>query len=147
MSPTTCAAIFFQVRLTSTLFFLQTSGRAGFKIRHALAATLSSVYGVYSGFELCEIYACIRQGRVPQLGKIPAQTLGTAKPDSLKEIIALVNRIRRDNPALHGDRSLRFHPVDNSQLICFSKQSDDLTNAIVVVVNLDPRHHSQSGWR
>jgi starch synthase (maltosyl-transferring) len=46
---------------------------------------------------------------------------------------------------LHSDRSLRFHQVDNSELICFSKQTDDLTNVIVVVVNLDP-HHSQSGW-
>lgn len=57
----------------------------------------------------------------------------------------MINRIRRDNPALRGDRGLLFHNVDNPELICFSKRTDDLTNVIVVVVNLDP-HHIQSGW-
>ena len=56
-----------------------------------------------------------------------------------------VNRIRRENPALHSDRSLRFHPVDNQQLICYSKRTEDASNMIIVVVNLDP-HHTQSGW-
>jgi starch synthase (maltosyl-transferring) len=56
-----------------------------------------------------------------------------------------VNRIRRENPALQSNWSLRFHPVDNDQLIVYSKTTGDLANIIVVVVNLDP-HHTQSGW-
>ncbi len=115
--------------------------------RLVLAAMLGANYGIYGpAFELCENVAR-EPGSEEFLNseKYQLKHWDLAKPDSLKEIIALVNRIRRDNPALHSDRSLRFHPVDNSQLICFSKQSDDLTNAIVVVVNLDP-HHSQSGW-
>ena len=59
--------------------------------------------------------------------------------------IAALNRIRRDNPALHGDRSLRFHPVDNEPLICYSKHTPDLSNVVLTVVNLDP-HHTHSGW-
>ena len=66
-------------------------------------------------------------------------------PDSLKEFIARVNRIRRENRALQSDRSLRFYPVDNPEILCFSKQHRRLSNIIVVVVNLDP-HHTQSGW-
>ena len=63
----------------------------------------------------------------------------------MKELIARVNRIRRENSALQSDRSLRFHPVDNSQIVCFSKSTEDLQNVIVVVVNLDP-YHTQAGW-
>jgi starch synthase (maltosyl-transferring) len=65
--------------------------------------------------------------------------------DSLKELIARVNRIRKENPALQSDDSLRFHEVDNEQILCYTKQSEDLSNVIAVVVNLDP-HHAQSGW-
>jgi starch synthase (maltosyl-transferring) len=63
----------------------------------------------------------------------------------LKEFIARINRIRRENRALQSDGSLRFHEVDNEQLICYTKQTDDLSNVVAVVANLDP-HHVQSGW-
>ncbi|MGA7963328.1 MAG: hypothetical protein WCA33_16680, partial [Candidatus Acidiferrales bacterium] len=65
-------------------------------------------------------------------------------PDSLKQLIALVNKIRRENPALQSDWSLRFHPLDNDQLIAYSKSSADDSNILLVVVNLDPRN-TQSG--
>jgi starch synthase (maltosyl-transferring) len=127
--------------------YLQFGGRPAFVARLVLAATLGANYGIYGpAFELCENVA--RQpGSEEYLDseKYELKHWDFAKRDSLKEIIALVNRIRGDNRALHSDRSLRFHQVDNSELICFSKQTDDLTNVIVVVVNLDP-HHSQSGW-
>src|SRR4029077_3905083 len=67
------------------------------------------------------------------------------RPDSLREIIARLNKIRRDNAALQGDRIRRFHGVDNDQLICYSKRTDDLASVVLVVVNLDP-HHTQAGW-
>ena len=71
-----------------------------------------------------------------------------ARGDSLKDLIARVNRIRREHPALQGDRSLRFHAIDNDQLIAYSKHGDDPNgnqSAILVVVNLDP-YHPQAGW-
>ncbi|HUU15336.1 MAG TPA: alpha-1,4-glucan--maltose-1-phosphate maltosyltransferase, partial [Terriglobia bacterium] len=60
-------------------------------------------------------------------------------------LIARVNRIRRENPALRRNDNLRFHQVDNDQLIAYSKSSEDGANLILVVVNLDP-YHTQSGW-
>jgi starch synthase (maltosyl-transferring) len=56
-----------------------------------------------------------------------------------------VNRIRHDNPALHSDRNLRFHSIDNENVIAYSKTTDDHSDSVLAVVNLDP-HHSQSGW-
>src|SRR6185503_14214213 len=66
-------------------------------------------------------------------------------PGSLRELVARVNRIRREHPALQTDRGLELHPTDNEQLLCFSKRTPDGADVVVVVVSLDP-HHPQSGW-
>jgi starch synthase (maltosyl-transferring) len=66
------------------------------------------------------------------------------RADSLKGLITRVNRIRRQNPALQANDNLRFHAVDNEEIICYSKHTEDRTNIILVVVNVDP-HHTQSG--
>jgi starch synthase (maltosyl-transferring) len=127
--------------------FLQTSGRPGFMMRFLLAATLGASYGIYGpAFELFD-------GRPKAQGseeyldseKYQLRHWDVESPDSLKELISLVNRIRHDNPALHSDWSLEFHPVDNDRLICYSKASDDKSNLIIVVVNLDP-HYTHSGF-
>ena len=60
-------------------------------------------------------------------------------------MVKRLNVIRRENPALHSDRRLRFHGTDNELLLCYSKTTADLTNVILVVANLDV-HHRQSGW-
>jgi starch synthase (maltosyl-transferring) len=127
--------------------YLQFGGRPAFISRLVLAATLSSGYGIYGpAFELCE-------NRPRETGseeylnseKYEIRHWDLDRPENLKEIIARVNRIRRENPALQSNAHLRFHPIDNDQLICYSKQSEDGTNVIVVVVNLDP-HHTHAGW-
>ena len=66
-------------------------------------------------------------------------------PSSLRDYIARINAIRRENPALHFDRNLRFYPCDNDQILFYGKATPDLSNIILAVVNLDP-HHVQSGW-
>jgi starch synthase (maltosyl-transferring) len=127
--------------------FLQFGGRPAFMIRLVLAATLGASYGIYGpAFELCENRA-LRPGSEEYLDseKYQIRQWDIDNPDSLRTLIARVNRIRRENPALQSDWSLRFHPVDNDQLIVYSKTTGDLANIIVVVVNLDP-HHTQSGW-
>ena len=125
---------------------LQTGGPPGFIARLVLAATLGANYGIYGpAFELCENQA--REfGTEDYLNseKYEIRTWDIDSPGSLKDLIARVNRIRRDNPALHGDRSLRFHPVDNPELLCYSKHTADFTNVVLTVVNLDP-HHTHSG--
>jgi len=127
--------------------YLQFGGRSAFMARLVLAATLGASYGIYGpAFELCE-----NRPREPGSEEYPdsekyeIKNWDIARPDSLKGFIARVNQVRRENPSLHSDWSLRFHEVDNEQLICYSKRTDDLSNVVLVVVNLDP-HHTQSGW-
>src|SRR5690606_5286581 len=66
-------------------------------------------------------------------------------PQSLRHLIARVNRIRRDNAALQRDDTLRFHRVDNDEIICYSKSAPDLSNVILCAVSLDPRNE-RWGW-
>ncbi|MGH9336441.1 MAG: alpha-1,4-glucan--maltose-1-phosphate maltosyltransferase, partial [Vicinamibacteria bacterium] len=127
--------------------YLQTGGRPAFIARLALAATLCASYGMYGpAFELGE-----NQPREPgseeylHSEKYEIRRWEIDRHDSLRELIARINRIRRANPALQWNERLRFHAVDNEQLICYSKTSADLDNVILVVVNLDPRN-TQSGW-
>jgi starch synthase (maltosyl-transferring) len=127
--------------------YLQLGGRPAFMARLVLAATLTANYGIYGpAFELCENQPRER-GSEEYLNseKYEIKHWDIARPNSLKDFIARVNRIRRQNPALQGNRSLGFHNIANEELICYSKNSEDNTNVILVVVNLDP-HHTQSGW-
>ncbi len=127
--------------------FLQVGGRAAFMIRLVLAGMLGANYGIYGpAFELCE-NAALEPGSEEFLysEKYEIKHRDLNAEGSLRDLIARVNRIRKDNPALQSDRRLRFHETDNPLLLCFSKSTDDLSNVIVVVVNLDS-FHKQSGW-
>lgn len=127
--------------------YLQSGGRPAFLIRLTLAATLGASYGIYGpAFELCENRP-IRQGSEEYLfsEKYEVKNWDLNRPDSLRDLIARVNRIRRANPALASNRRLRFHSIDNNQLIAYSKTTEDMDNIILTVVNLDP-HYTQSGW-
>jgi starch synthase (maltosyl-transferring) len=126
---------------------LQFGGRPAFVSRFVLAATLAADYGIYGpAFELLENTP--REPRSEEYlysEKYEIKNRDLNAPESLKELIARVNQIRKENPALHSDWSLKFYPIDNEQLICYSKSTEDLSNIIVVVVNLDP-YHTQTGW-
>ena len=127
--------------------YLQYGGRPAFMARLVLAATLSANYGIYGpAFELCENRA-LRQGSEEYLDseKYQIRSWDIGNQMNLKGLISRVNEIRRESPALHSDWSLRFHPLDNDQLIAYSKATDDLSDVILVIVNLDPRY-KQSGW-
>ena len=126
---------------------LQHGGRPVFMVRLALAATLGSNYGIYGpAFELYENRPQ-KPGSEEYLDseKYEVRRWDITRPDSLKEFIGLINRIRRENPALQSDGRLQFHPIDNDYLLAYSKQSPDGSNVILVVVNLSP-HHVHSGW-
>ncbi|MFS8866482.1 alpha-1,4-glucan--maltose-1-phosphate maltosyltransferase, partial [Synechococcus sp. H55.9] len=127
--------------------FLQKGGRPAFMLRLILAATLGASYGIYGpAFELCENRP-LRPGSEEYLDseKYQIRHWDLDAPDNLRPLIAQVNRIRRQNPALQSDWSLVFHPTDNEALICYSKRTFDGSNRILVAVNLDP-FHIQSGW-
>ncbi len=126
--------------------YLQTGGRPAFMARLVLAATLSSNYGIYGpAFELMENVP-IEKGSEEYLNseKYEIRHWDIGRKDSLKELLARVNRIRRDNPALQRNQNLWFNATDNEHLICYSKHLEDLSSIILVVVNLDP-HHTRSG--
>jgi len=127
--------------------FLQIGDRAVFGIRLLLAATLGANYGIYGpAFELME-HVPVRRGSEEYLDseKYEIRHWDLESGDSLRPLIASVNAIRKDNAALQNDWSIKFYPTENDQLICYSKESDDRSNLILVVVNLDP-HYSQSGF-
>jgi starch synthase (maltosyl-transferring) len=126
---------------------LQYGGRPMFIQRLILAATLGANYGIYGPpFELLESRARER-GSEEYLDseKYQLRQWDLGAPHSLRDLIALVNRVRRENPALHTAGGLRFHGTDNEQLLCYSKSAPAADNTILAVVNLDP-HHAQSGW-
>ena len=120
--------------------FLQTGGRAAFAIRLLLAATLGANYGIYGpAFELLE-HLPLRPGSEEYLNseKYEIRNWDLDAPDSLRPLITRVNAIRNHNPALQNDWLLKFHSIDNDQLLCYSKESEDRSNLILTVVNLDP---------
>jgi starch synthase (maltosyl-transferring) len=125
--------------------YLQFGGRGAFMVRLVLAATLGASYGIYGpAFELLEDRAR-EPGSEEYLDseKYQLRTWNRDDPASLKEFIARVNRIRRENTPLQSDRGLKFHDIDNEMLIAYSKTND--AEAVLVVANLDP-HHVQTGW-
>ncbi len=127
--------------------FLQMGGRPAFASRLMLAATLGANYGIYGpAFEL-EENVPVRRGSEEYLNseKYEIRHWDLERPDSLRPLIARVNAIRNTNAALQNDISLRFHAIDNEELIAYSKESDDRGNLILTVVNLDPRH-TQMGF-
>jgi starch synthase (maltosyl-transferring) len=127
--------------------FLQHGGRPSFIIRLVLAATLAATYGIYGPpFEQC-MGTPVRSGSEEYLNSEKYQIVhwDLDVPWSLRDYIARVNEIRRQNPALQQNRGLRFFEVDNDALLCYGKSTPDMANLIVVVVNLDP-HHPHGGW-
>jgi starch synthase (maltosyl-transferring) len=127
--------------------YLQYGGRAAFRTRLILAATLSASYGIYGpAFELSESRP-VREGSEEYLDseKYQVRVWNIDDPNSLRDLISHVNSIRRGSPALQRHGALQFHSVDNDQLIAYSKMTQDLSDMILVVVNLDP-HNTHAGW-
>ena len=128
-------------------FILQSGGRPAFIMRLILAATLGATYGIYGPvFELCENRA-VGPGSVDYLDseQYELKCWPWKAPGTLVDLITRVNHIRRTNEALQSNDRLVFHPVDNEQLIAYSKTTEDHSNVIVTIVTLDP-HHAQHGF-
>ncbi len=117
---------------------LQRGGPAAFRMRAALAATLSPLWGIYSGFELCEAAAV--PGTEEYLGseKYEIRVRDWDSPGNIKDYIARLNRIRRENPALQHFRNLRFHGADSPHVLFYGKTTAPGDNVVLVAVNLDP---------
>ena len=117
---------------------LRQGGRPAFKMRLALAATLSSLYGIYSGYELCENAAVPGTEEYLDSEKYEIKVRDWNAPGNIKDYIARINTIRRENPALQDYRSLRFYESEDDNILWYGKRSADRSNAVFVAVNLDP---------
>ena len=126
-------------------FALQDGGRPAFMIRVALAATLSSLYGIYSGFELCENEALPGREEYLDSEKYQFKKRDWDAPGNIKDWIARLNKIRRENRALQFYDNLQFHHADNDAILFYAKMTTSRDNIILVVVNLDP-HRKQSSY-
>jgi len=133
--------------------YLQHGGVPAFKIRAVLAAMLSPTWGIYSGYELCENVP-VRPGSEEYLDSEkyqyrPRDWKAAARYGvGIADYITDLNRVRKAHPALHWLRNLRFHVVDQPELMCFSKRADRIpgrpgalgSDTVLVIVNLDPHH-------
>ena len=121
---------------------LQHGGPAMFKIRAVLAGLLSPSWGIYAGYELfehvaragVEEYVDNEKYELKPRDRAAAQAAG----ESLAPYLAKLNAIRRQNPALHWLRNLRFHDVDNDALLCWSKRDPESGNTVLVACSFDP---------
>lgn len=122
-------------------FYLQSSGRPGFRIRAVLAATLSGLFGVYSGFELCEA-APLGPGKEEYLDseKYEIRPRDWNAAGNIISDITLLNRLRRAHPALQTHLNTRFYVAHNDQIIWYGKPSPNGREMIMVMINLDPHH-------
>ncbi len=124
--------------------YLQFGGRAAFVQRFILAATLAASYGIYGPTYERYVHQAREHGGEEYLDSEKYEVRHWPQADDdMSELIALVNRIRRENPALQQNATLKFHETDNEHLLCFSKSAGE--NVIVVVVNLDARN-PHAGW-
>ncbi len=129
-------------------YFLQRSGRSGFLIRAALASTLSGLWGMYAGFELCEGAPIPGKEEYLDSEKYEVRPRDWSQPGNIVAEITRLNMIRRQHPALQSHLGVRFLPSSSEQVLCFEKffpagdpaQADD---RVLVAISLDP-HADQS---
>ncbi|MBF0466308.1 MAG: alpha-1,4-glucan--maltose-1-phosphate maltosyltransferase [Nitrospirae bacterium] len=117
---------------------LQIGSRPAFKMRFVLAATLSSVYGIYSGYELCENTAITGKEEYFDSEKYDYKVWDWDRAGNIKDFITKINRIRRENEALHNYKNLRFYHADNENILFYGKTDTNNKNIILCAVNLDP---------
>ncbi|GAB2177197.1 maltotransferase domain-containing protein [Dongia sp. agr-C8] len=125
--------------------FLQRSGRAGFLIRAALASTMSGLWGVYSGFELCEATPLPGKEEYLDSEKYEIRAWDWNRPGNIVPEITKLNHIRRRNPALQTHLGIRFIAASNDNVTAFIKSTPERDNVILVAINLDP-FHAQEAW-
>ncbi|HZJ65574.1 MAG TPA: alpha-1,4-glucan--maltose-1-phosphate maltosyltransferase [Kofleriaceae bacterium] len=120
--------------------------RPAFALRVVLAGTLAASYGIYGpSYELCESEPRAGVEELARNEKYQVRSWDLDRAGSLRHLIARLNRIRRAHPALHANRTLRFHATDNELVTCYSKHTPDHSDIVLVVVNLDP-HHVHRAW-
>jgi starch synthase (maltosyl-transferring) len=114
-------------------------GRPAFVIRTVLAATLSSSYGIYSGWELCENARLGDREEYLDSEKYEIRARDWDAPGNIKDLVAALNRIRRDQPAMRLYDNLRFEAVTGSRTLFYRKA--------LPLGDLDPETGYPYRWR
>ena len=125
-------------------FVLQDGGRPAFMIRAVLAATLSSLYGIYSGFELCENAALPGREEYLDSEKYQFKERDWDAPGNIKDWITRLNEIRKTNRALQFYDNLRFYPADNDAILFYGKMTAAREDIVLIVLNIDPHRKQHS---
>ncbi len=121
-------------------YYLQTSGRPGFRVRAMLAGSLSPSWGMYSGFEICEAAAIPGKEEYLDSEKYQIRVRNFDQPGNIKDDIRFINRLRAEHPALRQLTGLRFYNAWNDQILYYAKFTPDLSDFVLFAVNLDPFH-------
>jgi starch synthase (maltosyl-transferring) len=124
--------------------FLQNAPRSAFLIRAALAATLSGLWGVYNGFELCEGRPDVKRKEYADSEKYEIRAWDWNRSGNIVPEITMLNRIRNENPALHSHLGLTLLPSSNDQVMFFEKASAGRENVLLVAISLDPHGYQES---
>ena len=126
--------------------YLQGAGRPSYLIRAALAATLSGLWGVYNGFELCEGTPLPGKEEYLDSEKYQIRVWDWDRPGNIVPEITALNRIRRANPALRTHLNTTFLPAGNDAVSVFMKATSDRSNVLVVAISFDPDQPQETGW-
>jgi len=119
-------------------YFNHSSGRPGFRTRSILAASLVGNWGLYSGFELCEADWLAPKDEYLDSEKYELKHRDWDKPGNIKADIRLINRIRRDNPAMRDIQTLKFFTAHDDRVLCYGRFDDKSRNYLLFHVLIDP---------
>ncbi|GLQ55561.1 alpha-1,4-glucan--maltose-1-phosphate maltosyltransferase [Devosia nitrariae] len=127
-------------------YYLQYSGRPGFQTRLVLAATLAGNYGIYNGFEISEAASVPGKEEYLNSEKYEIRAWDFEQPDNIAWDIRLVNRLRREHPALQEFTNLAFYNAWNDNILCYGKRTSDLSDFLLFHVCLDPHHAQEASF-
>ncbi len=123
---------------------LQEAGQPAFKFRFFLAATLSTTYGIYNSYEICENRAIPGTEEYQDSEKYEIRHWDWEREGNIRDYITRLNHIRRDNPALQSFTNLKFYESNNEHILFYGKMTPDTRNILLFLVNMDP-YHTQEG--
>lgn len=123
---------------------LQHAPPAAFKLRAALAATLSTSWGIYSGYELCENNPLPGREEYADSEKYQLKERDWNAPGNIKDFIRRLNQVRHGQPALQSYANIAIIHAENDRMLAYYKWNDAKDNIIIVVVNLDPHHRQET---
>jgi len=121
-------------------YHLQTGGRPAFRTRLVMAATLVNSYGIYNGFELCEARPIAGREEYLDSEKYEIKAWDWDRPGNIKDDIRMINRLRRDHPALRAYRNIEFYNAWNDHILYYGKRTADRSDFLLIAVNLDPHN-------